>query len=324
MKNYLSGGNRRGRLWSDIDKAYTNFLNSLPEPVRNTGKLKATYSGKPEAGWFDGPSGLNPAIVGGPWLFWDAFSSLSDEQIRPIAVAGSYLGVSSLILDHLYDGQLDQPQTAVALQQALYDQAIHLFREHIDSSAVFWDHLDRLWSELQSSLSTERQLQIRPRLTTVEEFKATASAKAAPVAITVAALAEISNRFNGFEEVEGSLKKCGAVAQLDHDISDWRKDVRNRHMTFFLNWVIDSERMDNGWPTEQEIGKIIDDNSLDVKYLMLARDWCGQALAQAKRLGCQSWIHFIEVGAKHIEANLDRSLIRHIFFPRQYQTLEQL
>ena len=64
-----------------------------------------------------------------PWLFWDLFEKLDDDFFLRIAEAGAFWSLSAVVIDHLVDGQSENPPLATLFQQKLLQKSLSCFRE---------------------------------------------------------------------------------------------------------------------------------------------------------------------------------------------------
>ena len=110
---------RQSDLFEKLNSRYFDFARQLPQPLKRLGTLKSTFLGSPHEGIFEGVLELNPVLAGTPWLFWETFSSLEDEQYLQIAEAGTMFVLASIVLDHLVDGQAERQEQVALFHQAL-------------------------------------------------------------------------------------------------------------------------------------------------------------------------------------------------------------
>jgi len=291
-----------------VNEGYLDFILQLPSSLRETGCSLSTYIGKPSSQRLDRILDLNPLVVAAPFLFWGTFP-LDDETLIQIAQAGCFLGAAYVILDHLSDDQLDNPETARELQDALYEQAIHIFSEQFDPSSGPLNRVPTLWKELCDSLAAERRFQRKHSLVSRRMFRSIAAAKTVPLIITTTALALASDRLELGESVERSLREVGPAVQLWHDAGDWSKDFAAQRTTYFISEVIrniaeDSERevedvlteflKDNGWRTRRDFHAVISRHKLFAHYWGEAETWLNTALQYTQQPEFQIWNQYLE------------------------------
>ena len=308
LKIVFPDDGRRALLRDEVDQEYSKFVGRLPTPLRDYACLRSTYTGKSGSDRLGGIFNLNPLVVAAPWLFWDAFP-LDAESLCVIAKAGSFLGASYVILDHLIDDQVEEPALASLLQQALFERALQLFRTQLGPTTPFWFHLDRLWADLRDSLVFEWQRQRNPYPISVDEFRSMAAAKSVPLIITIAALSQMSNKPNLLDEAEKSLREVGSAVQLWHDVGDWRNDYRSKHITYFLSEImrrfikeqksaslhdISTYFLNYGYPTLYDIDELIKSHELEVEFLNLSHEWFCKAFYHAESIDSSIWSMYLD------------------------------
>src|SRR3972149_6309148 len=97
----VRGNERRASLLAALDERDLAFVAGIPEPLRERGLRRRTYTGEAVDDVFVGPSTLNPGVTLTPWLFWETTSPLDDATFLSLAEGGSMVVISSALLDHL-------------------------------------------------------------------------------------------------------------------------------------------------------------------------------------------------------------------------------
>ena len=108
---------RAADLLARLDRAYFHFVDGLPGPLRILALKRGTYVGTASDAPFEGVSTMNPGVTCTPWLFWELVETLDDERILGVAGAGTLVVLASVLLDHMVDGQAENPGGTSLLQQ---------------------------------------------------------------------------------------------------------------------------------------------------------------------------------------------------------------
>jgi hypothetical protein len=300
---------RAAKLFERLDEKYFEFVNGLPSPLSKLALTKSTYVGQPGVEAFEGVTKMNAVIACTPWLFWELFCGLDDEEIMPIAEAGTYYALASVILDHLLDKQTLFPEASTLLHQALYERGTSGLRKIFPMSSPFWKHFDRLAKEHVIGMAVEIEAQNDPDVLTMDSFFMLAKGKIAPMVVTMAALTEASDQGELLQPIEDSIKTTIAAGQMHDDIGDWKDDLQNQHMTYFMSLLAPpppDSWMGRDWPTEAEMQKRIDDSWEDINQLRIVVSWFDEARSMASELGCPAWENYVtnyrEVADKHLTA----------------------
>jgi hypothetical protein len=315
MKNKLAKDRRAARLLESLDSSYFQFAESLPPPLNEIALQESTLIGHPGDETFKGPSKLNPLITCTPWLFWETFSELDDETLLGTAKAGAFIALASVVMDHLVDSQAHWPEAMTLFQHALYDRGIAELRALFPSTSGFWIQFDRLTKEYLSSLGAEIDAQLKPEQFSLENFLEFAGGKVSPMATTIAALAEASRQPAVLEPIETSFRHSFVAGQIHDDVLDWRLDVENRHLTFFLTRLSPLETwMKAEWPTIDELQTVNDAGWVDVDYFGVVIEQFDRSLEVVGGIQGSGWVDYLAeyrgVAEEHQKAAIARHLLR--------------
>ena len=315
MKLELVQGGRAARLLESLDARYFEFANDLPSPLRDVALMESTIVGQPIDKPFQGPSKINPLIACTPWLFWDTFSELSDETFLCISEAGAFIALASVIMDHLVDGQATWPEAMTLLHHALYDRGVAGYRGIFPPTSTFWNNFDRLTKEYLSALGAEIAAQSEPEQFTLESFLAFAGGKVSPMTTTIAALSEASDQPFVVEPVETSFRHSFVAGQIHDDVLDWRSDINDRHLTFFLTRLAPPEKWQAvEWPSVNELEVNNDSDWVDVDYFDLVIKHFDRCIEVVEGIQCDGWIKYLVeykgVAEEHQRAAVARHLLR--------------
>ena len=306
---------RAKRLFSDLDDLYFQFASQLPSPLDTLAQQNSTYEGDKEQKLFESLRGLNPVLVGTPWLFWDTFEGLSDQTFLLIAEAGMYYVLASVVMDHILDGQAKPIEAMGLFHQALYERGIARYRKAFSSSSSFWDHFERLASDHLAGLSEELVLQSQPQLIDLEALIKMAHGKVSPIVTTIIGLAEALDRTAVIVPIEASLKHIAVASQLLDDIGDWKDDLQVGHMTYYLScldpnaaWLL-TER-----PSMEECQRKIDDQWLDVEQMGEVIEGLNRSLEVVREVDCPIWIEYVNgyktLANEHMKGFAARHILR--------------
>ena len=315
MKLELVPGTRAARLLESLDARYFKFANDLPSPLRDVALMEGTIVGQPIDEPFQGPSKINPLITCTPWLFWDTFSGLSDEIFLGISEAGAFIALASVIMDHLVDGQATWPEAMALFHHALYDRGVAGYRAMFPSTSTFWNHFDRLTKEYFSALGAEITTQSEPEQLTLDNFLAFAGGKVSPMTTTIAALSQASDQPFVVEPVEASFRHSFVAGQVHDDVLDWRSDINDRHLTFFLTQLAPPEKWKAvEWPSVDELEANNDSDWIDVNYFDLVIAHFDRCIEVVEGIQCDGWrkyvVQYKGVAEEHQRAAVARHLLR--------------
>jgi len=315
MKLELTQGSRAARLLESLDAGYFQFANDLPPPLRDVALMESTIVGQPIDEPFQGPSKINPLIACTPWLFWDTFSGLSDETFLCISEAGAFIALASVIMDHLVDGQATWPEAMTLFHHALYDRGVASYRAIFPPASTFWKNFDRLTKEYLTALGAEIAAQSEPEQFTSENFLAFAGGKVSPMTTTIAALSEASDQSFIVEPVETSFRHSFVAGQIHDDVLDWRSDINDRHLTFFLTQLAPSGKWQAvEWPSVDELEVNNDSDWVDVDYFDLVIKHFDRCIEVVEGIQCDGWIKYLMeykgVAEEHQRAAVARHLLR--------------
>jgi hypothetical protein len=301
-------------LFNALEERYRSFAIHLPSPLDGLARRRAAFLGAAGNEPFEEIAGLNPVLVGTPWLFWDLFHELEDEILLGIAEAGMCHVLASVILDHSVDGQFPLPEAVTLFHQALYAAAWQRYRILFPSSSPFWGHFDRLAAEHLQGLSLEVATQTDARLLTAENFPTMPYGKVAPIVTTIAALSEASGQPALLPFIEDSLKHIAVASQLLDDVGDWRDDLAGRHLTHFLTGLAPPETWEaEPWPTAETLQANIDAEWLDIDALTNVKQSLDLAIAAVKEVDCPAWVEYVHGYWERADGHQSRFVARHLY-----------
>ena len=309
----LPGDPRAVALFRQLEERIDKFARHLPPPLDALASRQSTYLGSPGGEPFEGVAGLNPVLVGTPWLFWETFGRLDDATFITIAEGGACFILASIVLDHLVDGQAEPPETMALFHQALYEHGAARFRAALPSHPAFWQHFERLADEHLAGIAAELDSQGNPSRVDRAAFCAMAHGKVAPVVTTIAALCAATDQPDVLEPIEASLKYIAVASQLLDDIGDWQEDVEAGHLTYYLTQVAEPELLRSpARLSVEEMRARIDRDWRDVEHMRAVMDWLGLALDAVRSVQCSGWLDYVEGYRRQADEHLTGFVARHL------------
>ncbi len=301
------------RLFGEVDSRYQAFADRLPESLGRMARLRRTYLGSPSDEPFQGLADLNPVLAGTPWMFWEQFERLGDEQFVTIAEGGALFVLASILLDHIVDRQVEQPEAATLLHQALHTRGIKCLRAALPASTSFWTTFERLSADHLAGLAAELDSQTDTSSVREATFIRMAHGKVSPIVVTLAALAEASGRPAVLPHLEASLKHIAVASQLLDDIGDWREDLEVGHVTYFLTQILPVRDRQATAPQIVESARAaIDADWLDVDYLQVTLSWLEKSAQVVSGLECPGWLEYVEGYRQLTDEHLTVAVARHL------------
>ncbi|OGO31702.1 MAG: hypothetical protein A2Z16_10205 [Chloroflexi bacterium RBG_16_54_18] len=278
-----------------LERRYLTWAGQLPVFYRKMALAESTFTGREGAGKFQISRTLNPLNARSPWLFWDLFSKLEDELFLDAAEAGAFNSLSTVVLDHLVDGQYSSPGMIALFQGKLFQKGQSKFRLLFPADSIFWQDFDHYNDQYSWALGLEAETQNHPHILPNKAFIDSATAKASPMLITLAAFTAISNQPELQGPIEKSLGACAVAGQLHDDLLDWRADYENRHLTWFLLQLLSAEE----WKSEKPIplSELEERNFEDKRDLVVFGEtigWFDKAKEAIRAINCQGWQRYLE------------------------------
>lgn len=295
---------RAHQLYSQFEGLYFRFVEELPQDLGALALRGSTFKGVADETPFEGFSGINPIYTCTPWLFWEQFRNLPEEQLLHIASSGAFFSLASALMDHLIDGQFEDSEAMAGLQGAFYQRGVAGFKETFPDGVNFWKTFRRLNREHLLGLSIELEMQLYPRKFTIESLELTAGGKVCPMLVTVAALAEATDQPDLLAPIELSFKHTFIGGQVHDDVLDWRKDFEEGHFTYFLHQLAPPFAWsEEGKPTIEALEERLRSEHLDVKYIDWAKGRYESALEAVSGIACEAWVvvinEYLEIAEEH-------------------------
>jgi hypothetical protein len=315
-RNYLPSEPRAARLLAELDARFFSFARSLTPELQAFMLQRSTYVGSPSDARLESLAHLNPVLACAPWLFWNPFKDLEDETFLEIAYAGALTVLASLLTDHLLDGQAEEPQAAGELRDAFQAEGLRCLRVVFPPSSPFWREQERLARTGEKGFAIERRTQEKPDLFLKDAFEGMAAGKAAPVVMTLAALALLSGQEGVIEALERSVTHAVAASLLGDEVEDWGDDLACGRMTLFLYRLGLPEMRDSVATDAAGLRLALEDKIertwLDVTQMSEAADRLEDAIDAVEGLGCPHWVDYLAHHQGLAEKHADFFILRHL------------
>lgn len=280
---YLVDGRAR-RLARAVDNAYWQFVRNLPDRLQEIARKKGTFDHRSGSSNIAGLQERNVINTGAYFLFWELCDGIEDQSLLNLAEANAYIGLAYILLDHLVDEQAEDPGQTALMQLSYHEQGIRVLQTLFPADNPFWNEFDRLSGQLRSSLALELTCREDPSLYSEENFRLSAQGKVSPAVITLTAATMLLRGYDSMTDIEKALNFTISAGQLAHDVFEWRKDLAEGDLTYFLFNCAAVDRWKAAeWPSEAEIEQEINSSNLEFKFFVQARDWFVEAKELSQR-----------------------------------------
>jgi hypothetical protein len=304
---------RAEQLLVDLQTRYQDFVTHLPPPLPDLARQSQTFFGPPGKGTFAGVLEKPPAALRLPWLFWDLFACNPDNLFLKVAEGGGCYFLASILLDHLVDGQAQDPGSQALLERALWIHGEACFRAVFPADSVFWEQHDRLLAEHETGLVAERKAQDDPEAFTYTNLVSMASSKICPGLVSLAGLAELSGRTHLLATLETSLKNFAVGAQLIDDVQDWHADLAAGHLTYFLTCTAPLKTWrGRPWHLAATVEANIHATMVDLDHWKLGVERFTRAIQGVQDLVCPGWTDYVYEERRKAHAQWDQAAARHL------------
>ena len=278
---------------SKLDERYFAFAASLPFPLDRLAVDRRMFTGKGNSQPISSLREIYSLATALPWLFADAFPTLSEAELLNISDANTLLVLSILLQDHYLDNQLPPDPGIPLLQDHLYTAALQKLFQLFDSRSSFWLHFNRYFSQYTTALTEESShigLMVHYPL---QRAYAIGSGKMALHKTTMAAIALKAGLEYHLPLLEKALDALYAAMQLGDDVTDWKEDFERDRYTLPLTWVIPS----NLWPvphlTVAEINIRFEDSLILETLVKQVIEWFEDAKISFADLSCPQWNQYV-------------------------------
>jgi len=300
---------RAEQLLVKLKERYQAFISQLPPPLGDFARQKGTYFGAESRDVFETP----PAALRLPWLFWEIFTGVPDDTFLDVAEGGACFFMGSILLDHLVDGQMEDPSLLTLLQRAFWVHGDAKFRHVFEPDSTFWEIYDRLLKEHLEGLAAERFAQANPETLTFDHIMEIAGSKICPGLVSLAGLAHLSDTSHTLPDIEKALKNFAAGTQFIDDVQDWWDDLASGHLTYFLTCAAPQAHWRKApWPAQAEVEALIDSSMVDLEHWQMGIDLFTQAIKGVRHLVCPGWTDYVFEERHKAQMLWDRATARHL------------
>jgi len=275
-------------LAESVDQAYWELVERLPEMARRLAIQRGTFDHRSGDAPMRSLAERNAINTGPLFLFWELCQSIEDESLLVLALASAYSGLAYILLDHLVDNQTADASAVTLLQQTFHEKAIREYQRLFTEDHEFWHEFDRLSTGLRTSLALEAACRKEPERFSEESFTTSTRGKVSPAVLTITAATMLAADLGDQARVvlrsriEAALEELICAGQLAHDIEEWRKDLAEGDMTFFLSDCASAEEWQRfPWPAEDEIERRMFQSRREIHYCQQAV----QGFERAKEYG---------------------------------------
>lgn len=279
----------------ELDKRYFAYAATLKPPLNKLACDKQLFTGEGKSRQITSLQEVYPLTTWIPWLFKEAFPTVSETDLLDIAEAGALLILALLVQDHYLDGQLSLHPEIPLLHQQLHTAALRKFHILFEAQSPFWTYFDHYFCQYTEALVQETyEHRGRVTLYSIEKMLEIGSGKSALFKTIATALALKAGARTDIPRLEAALDAFAAATQLGDDGMDLEDDYQNQNYTLPLTQAIPDEQ----WPTPTLTMKEIDqrlENSVILETLMIqVIKWFQQARDAVADLPCPRWVEFVE------------------------------
>ena len=306
--------NRAQILYKEFERRFLASLHDLPTPASQAALNEATYSGRAESQPLTSLLYLNPALVGLPWLFWEEFSDVGDEDFLNASQAGAFYVLSTVIMDHWIDNQGTQSEEKLLCIQSFQATAFRMFQRLFGQESIFWSDFYRLQGDHIQGIATEMKVLTSPGPVRREAFWALTGGKVAPMIMTILALCTLSGSDSAvIPQMEKALRYVSIGSQMLDDIEDWSSDLGQKHFTYFLSLVTQEHDWSEGtWPSEAEVQSEINRGWSDVANLQMAISWLEGSLGAVSSIESTGWDRYAKAYIKLADDHATAATAKHL------------
>jgi hypothetical protein len=277
-----------------VDERYFAFANSLESPLNTLALDQSLFMGKGHSIACTSLKDVHPLATSLPWLFAQAFPTLSEAEILDISEASTLLIMAVLLQDPYLDGQLPPYPGIPLLHEHLHTAALQKFFQLFDSQSSFWTYFKRYFFQYTTALTEERIHVGRMADYSLQQAYEIGSGKMALHKATTTAMALKAGAEGHIPILENALDALYAAMQLADDIADWKEDYERNRYTLPLTWVISS----HFWPlpslTLTEINERFEASLILEILVKQAIEWFQQAKDIVADMSCANWNNYVD------------------------------
>lgn len=284
-------------LLNELDKRYFAYADKLEPRLRELALARRTFIGAGESKPIASLREVYSLTTCLPWLFNEAFPTVSKADLFDIAEAGTLLILALLLYDHYLDGQLSPHPSILILYQRLHTAALRKFHALFGERSRFWSLFDVYFCQYTTALYKEtydhwgQVTAYSPR--TMWEI---GSGKVALLKTVTTALALKAGAETDIPRLETTLDKFAAAMQLGDDIGDREDDYQHQRYTWPLTEAILIKQRPISSLSVEEIGQCLENSVILETMLKQVIKWLQQALDAVADLHCPQWVEFVKDG----------------------------
>jgi hypothetical protein len=173
--------------------------------------------------------------------------------------------------------------------------------------------LASLWEE---GFAIERRVQEKPDLYGQGALGIMTAGKAAPVVMTLSALALLHGREDWIEPLGASVNHAVSASLLGDEVQDWQEDLACGRMTHFLFRLGLPELRESGLLDKAMLQVSLEDaiqrTWLDVTQMSEAAGCLEDAVESVKGLDCPHWVGYLTHHQSLAEEHADFFILQHL------------
>jgi len=174
---------------------------------------------------------------GYPYLFLEAFPSLTLAEVEPLARGAGLIFDAIIVADHVMDQETEHVTADVLGVEALQFEGYRVLYGAIPPDRTFWQRFHGYLAAYAQACLEERAL-VHPGASWAdfdeEKARAVAVGKCSVAKIAVAGLAELAGDDSPLEDLVQSIEHYYFARQMLDDLSDWRKDLEQGFPSLLL------------------------------------------------------------------------------------------
>jgi hypothetical protein len=243
-----------------------------------------------------------------PFLFAEAFPSVTRKDLRRLSLANRVLLEAVLLADR----KIDQTRPWTPSDFCLADRCVHRAMEILlplfPPEHEFWQETDAWYLEHARAIVREQRLH-RHRLCeyTQEEFFQISTGKVALLRTNLLAMGILSRRKHVLMPLMRSQDRFLVGFQCFDDLRDWKEDLRHRNYTFLLTRVLFAGGFDRqvrlAAPVPQDaVGQVLHHRGFAEDQLRLSERYFQDALDSAEGMNVPLWTGTVRGFLHHCRA----------------------
>lgn len=231
-----------------------------------------------------------------PFLFAEAFPSLTRRQMHKLALGGVLMLYHLLINDEIVDQTDAQCVAAILASNSFQLHSLRTLSELFNGKLAPWQDLARLYRQysVATLLENGRHRNRVEQYLTRDKIRIL-SHKSAMAKIIVVSLCRLSGREELLRPLEGSFDAYFAAEQLFDDFKDWKEDLKGGRYTYLLTSTITRFHLQGTLEALDPesrvttIAKYLYLSGICEDYLLEIVDYCTAAKKKVEHIDCPRW-----------------------------------